>query len=68
MILKNKNGNLSYNGFYTGVRYYKGKLYAPLDGRMCEVSSQDDYVWSNPSPSSFTHKEWKQLKGVIYVN
>lgn len=66
-VLKNKNGNIVYSGGFLGVRYYKGRLYAPLNGHMCEVSIDEESLWGKYAPKSFTHKQFKQLQGVIKI-
>ena len=41
-MLKNKNGNIVYNGSFAGVRYSRGKFYAHFSYGIKEVPKGDD--------------------------
>jgi len=66
--LKTKQGNkinMEYNGGFVGVNWYQGKFYAPIGGKMIEVSRENDVINYG---KVFTHAEFDTLIGVVKLN
>ena len=63
-ILKNKNGNLVYLGYYSGVRYKDGKFYAGFDRHSIREVPQDK---GTSQRCDMTRTEFQTLKEVSRV-
>ena len=67
MVRMNKNGNASYQGSFAGVRYYKGKFYAPFGDDHSYVREVPQGKGVSTSTHSMTMEKFEKLPRVTRI-